>query len=134
MFAKIMFIFRLLYLERMLIWQKKIWKSVIYHSIKLPFNAEVAEKILNVIYSRCCGWRTCSHICSVGWMDSKTQVFIFKFTLILSRFLNRLQLEMNRTKVLSILYSWKVQKNIAFLYLYFTHLCPSWNDQRILKK
>ena len=25
-------------------------KSVIYHSIKLPFDANVAEKILNVIY------------------------------------------------------------------------------------
>ena len=26
-----------------------LWKSAIYHSIKLPFDAEVAEKILNVI-------------------------------------------------------------------------------------
>ena len=34
----------------MLIWQKKIWKGAIYQSIKLPFDAEVAEKILNVIY------------------------------------------------------------------------------------
>ena len=41
-----MLIFRLLDLEQMLI----IQKSAIYHSIKLPFDAEVAEKILNVIY------------------------------------------------------------------------------------
>ena len=27
-----------------------LWKSAIFHSIKLPFDAEVAEKILNVIY------------------------------------------------------------------------------------
>ena len=27
-----------------------LWKSAIYHSIKLPFDAEVAEKILNFIY------------------------------------------------------------------------------------
>ena len=32
------------------IFQKKIWKSVIFHSIKLPFDAEVDEKFLNVIY------------------------------------------------------------------------------------
>ena len=29
--------------------QFSTWKSAIYHSIKLPFDAEVAEKILNVI-------------------------------------------------------------------------------------
>ena len=47
-----MLIFWSLDLERMLIWQKKIlWKSAIYHSIKLPFDAEVAKKILNVVYS-----------------------------------------------------------------------------------
>ena len=35
----------------MLICQKNIlWKSSIYHSIKLLFDAEVAEIILNVIY------------------------------------------------------------------------------------
>ena len=27
-----------------------LWKSAIFHSIKLPFDAEVAEKILNGIY------------------------------------------------------------------------------------
>ena len=27
-----------------------LWKSAIFHSIKLPFDAEVAEKFLNVIY------------------------------------------------------------------------------------
>ena len=38
--------------KRTLICQKKIlWKSAIFHSIKLPFDAEVAEKILNGIYS-----------------------------------------------------------------------------------
>ena len=37
-------------LKQRLIWQKKIWKSAIFHSIKLPFNAEVDEKFLNVIY------------------------------------------------------------------------------------
>ena len=42
-------IFRSLDLERMLIYQK-LWKSAIYHSIKLPFDAEVAKKFLNVIY------------------------------------------------------------------------------------
>ena len=35
----------------MLIYQKIfLWKSAIFYSIKLPFDAEVAEKILNVIY------------------------------------------------------------------------------------
>ena len=47
--TKIMLIFRLLDLERMFIWKKKLWKNAIYCSIKLPFDAEVAEKILNVI-------------------------------------------------------------------------------------
>ena len=43
--------FRSLDLERVLIYQKNfLWKSAIFHSIKLPFDAEVAEKILNVIY------------------------------------------------------------------------------------
>ena len=43
-------IFWSLDLERMLIYQKIFfWKSAIYHSIKLPFDAEVAEKFLNVI-------------------------------------------------------------------------------------
>ena len=28
-----------------------LWKSAIFHSIKLPFDAEVAEKFLNGIYS-----------------------------------------------------------------------------------
>ena len=27
-----------------------LWKSAIYHTIKLPFDAEVAEKFLHVIY------------------------------------------------------------------------------------
>jgi len=44
-----MLIFWSLDLEQMLIWQFFLWKSAIYHSIKLPFDAEVAEKILNVI-------------------------------------------------------------------------------------
>ena len=40
-------IFRLLDLERTLIYQKKnLWKSAIFHSIKLPFDAEVAKKLL----------------------------------------------------------------------------------------
>ena len=44
-------IFWSLDLERMLIWQKTfLWKSAIFHSIKLPFDAEVDEKFLNVIY------------------------------------------------------------------------------------
>ena len=43
-------IFRSLDLERMLIYQKKIlWTSAILHSIKLPFDVQAAEKILNVI-------------------------------------------------------------------------------------
>ena len=28
-----------------------LWKSAIYHSIKLPFDVEVAEKFLSGIYS-----------------------------------------------------------------------------------
>ena len=37
--------------KRTLICQKNfLWKSAIFHSIKLPFDAEVAEKILNGIY------------------------------------------------------------------------------------
>ena len=44
--------FRSLDLERVLIYQKIfLWKSAIYHSIKLPFDVEVAKKFLNVIYS-----------------------------------------------------------------------------------
>ena len=44
-------IFWSLDLERMLIWQNYfLWKSAIFHSIKLPFDAEVDEKFLNVIY------------------------------------------------------------------------------------
>ena len=36
----------------MLIWQKIfLWKSVIFHSITLPFDTEVDEKLSNVIYS-----------------------------------------------------------------------------------
>ena len=43
--------FRSLDLERVLIYQKFFfWKSAIFHSIKLPFDADVAEKILNIIY------------------------------------------------------------------------------------
>ena len=42
-------IYRSLDLEQMLIWQKELWKSAIFHSIKLPFDAEVDEKLLNVI-------------------------------------------------------------------------------------
>ena len=43
-------IFRSLDLERKLIYQKKFqWKSAIFHSSKLPFDAEVAEKFLNFI-------------------------------------------------------------------------------------
>ena len=30
--------------------KKKLWKSAIFYSIKLTFDAEVAEKILNCIY------------------------------------------------------------------------------------
>ena len=42
-----MLIFWSLHLERMLIWQKIfLWKSAIFHSINLPFDAQVAEKIL----------------------------------------------------------------------------------------
>ena len=42
--------FRSLDLERTLIYQKLLrWKSAIYHSIKLPFDVEVAEKFLNGI-------------------------------------------------------------------------------------
>ena len=29
--------------------KKKIWKNAIFHSIKLPFDAETAEKFLKVI-------------------------------------------------------------------------------------
>ena len=44
-------IFWLLDLERMLIGQFFfcVWKSAIFHSINLPFDAQVAEKILNDI-------------------------------------------------------------------------------------
>ena len=46
-----MLIFQLLDLDRMLIWQFFfLWKSAIYHSIKLPFDAQVIQKILNVIW------------------------------------------------------------------------------------
>ena len=42
--------FHSLDLERVLIYQKKyLWKNAIFHSIKLQFDAEVAEKNLNVI-------------------------------------------------------------------------------------
>ena len=44
-------IFWWLDLERTYVDLSKIflWKSAIYHSIKLPFDAKVAEKFLNVI-------------------------------------------------------------------------------------
>ena len=45
-------IFWMLDLERMLIWQIFFWKSAIFHSIKLPFDVQSAEKILHVIYYR----------------------------------------------------------------------------------
>ena len=41
-------IFWSLDLEQMLIYQN-LWKSAIYHSIKLPFDAEGDEKFLNGI-------------------------------------------------------------------------------------
>ena len=44
-------IFWSLDLEWVLIWQNIfLWKSAIFHSINLSFDAQVAEKILNVIY------------------------------------------------------------------------------------
>ena len=44
-------IFQSLDLELMLIYQKFVlWKSAIFHSIKLPFHVQAAEKILHVIY------------------------------------------------------------------------------------
>ena len=43
-------IFRSLDLEWMLIYQKIVqWKIAIYLSIKLPFDAKVATKFLNII-------------------------------------------------------------------------------------
>ena len=43
-------IFQSLDLEGMFIYQKNfLWKSAIYHSIKLPFDAELAKKLLNVM-------------------------------------------------------------------------------------
>ena len=42
-----MLIFWSLDLERMLIWQKKLMKSDIFYSTKLPFDAAVAEKMLS---------------------------------------------------------------------------------------
>ena len=43
-------LFRSLDLERVLIYQKFfLWKSAIFHSIKLPFVAKADEKFLNVI-------------------------------------------------------------------------------------
>ena len=41
--------FRSFDLKCKLIWQKKLWKSAIFHPINLPFDAEVDEKFLNVI-------------------------------------------------------------------------------------
>jgi hypothetical protein len=43
-------IFWLLDLEQMLIWHFLGGKGAIFLSIKLPFDAEVDEKFLNVIY------------------------------------------------------------------------------------
>ena len=45
-------IFQSLDLEHKLIYQKKkvLWESASFHSSKLPCDAEVAEKFLNVIY------------------------------------------------------------------------------------
>ena len=53
--------FRLLDLEQMLIWQKFFFmKKCYFHLIKLPFDAEVDEKFLNVIYylpsQNCLDW------------------------------------------------------------------------------
>ena len=47
-----MLIFQSLDLEQMSTWRNfLLGKSAISHSIKLPFDGEVAEKILNAIYS-----------------------------------------------------------------------------------
>ena len=74
LFTKIMLIFKSIDLELMLTWQKKkLWKSVFYHSIKLPFDAEAAEKIINVT---CCWWRTCIKVAihwqSLSWRHCRT--------------------------------------------------------------
>ena len=37
-------------LEQMLIWQFFLWKIAIFQPIKLPFDAEAAEKFLKVNY------------------------------------------------------------------------------------
>ena len=36
-------------LDQTMIYQKILWKSAIFHPIKLPFDAEAAEKFLKVI-------------------------------------------------------------------------------------
>ena len=46
-------IFQSLDLKRTLIYQIFFKEKVLFHSIKLPFDAEVAEKFLNVILSVC---------------------------------------------------------------------------------
>ena len=49
--------FRSLDLERVLIYQNFfLWKSAIFHSIKLPFDAKADEIFLNVIYYACIGY------------------------------------------------------------------------------
>ena len=50
-----------------------LWKSAIYHSIMLPFDAEVAKKILNVIY-----W-SLSHSRFINNLDLESNVCVKHF-------------------------------------------------------
>ena len=81
-----MLIFRSLDLERMLIWQNFfLWKSAIFHSIKLPFDAEVAKKFLNVIYIYICNilyWKPLSKV--IYFSDRNSWKILFPFIIFVS--------------------------------------------------
>ena len=57
-----------------------LWKSDIYHSIKLPFDVEVAEKFLNGVYY--------SPILQDKWLQLKGKALLYKFLYLASIIIN----------------------------------------------
>ena len=68
-----MLIFRSFDLEPMLIWQIFFCKKVLFYLINLPFDAEIAEKFLNVIEYIWMNWYECMGESSNWLADSNWQ-------------------------------------------------------------
>ena len=95
--------------KRTLICKKKLWKSAIFHSIKLPFDAEVAEKNLEwyLMYM---------YLSQNNGLSLQIQFPVFEVNKIIIRILI---LEISRGKLLCAL------KIYIFLYLKF---CKCWHS------